>query len=74
MDGVNWADIWKGFGVASPVIILLIWLLIRAEFRADRNQRKYEALYERYLDKLPIIAEIARDAAKALDVANRRIK
>lgn len=64
----------KGFGLAAPVILVLIWLLVRAEMRADRYEREMKQVTERYIEKLPIIVEVARDATRALENMNRRVR
>lgn len=64
----------KGFGIAAPVILVLIWLLVRAELRADRLERELKTMTERFLEKLPIMVEVARDATRALEFMNRRVR
>ena len=74
MEHLDPGEILKSFGVASPVILTLIWLLIRAELRADRYQRDLKLLQERFLNLFPIIVDTAKDATKAIEVMNRRLR
>lgn len=75
------ADTWLGFGVAAPIVVVLMGLLVYERKRADAERQRAAAAHDRIIDLVEKVtaalgeqAATNRTTAAALDALARLVE